>query len=90
MVRAKSAFGELQLAQHNGAARPQSANHRRIAIGAIVLVDEHAGSGRNALGMTEVLYRNWNAMQGTTKRATQNLSIGITSLGQRQIGVSVA
>src|SRR4029077_581431 len=92
MMRAEGAFSELQLAQQNSTGLPQAGDDSGVTIRAIVFVDGHAGSRRNTLGMTKVLYRNWNAVQRSAKRATGNIAVGLPRLGQRQLwgGLDIA
>jgi hypothetical protein len=85
MMRAEGSFGELQLAQEHGAGLPQPDDDRCISIGAMILVDGHAGSRRNALGMTEILHGDRHAMQGSTKCAAGDLAIGTARLSQGQV-----
>jgi hypothetical protein len=54
-------------------------------LGSEVLVDGHTGGGRNTLGMTKVLHRDRNAMQGTTNCAPGDLGVSLPCLSQRQI-----
>jgi hypothetical protein len=86
MMGTEGALGELELAQKHGSGLMQPRHRRRIAIGAVVLVDGHAGAGRDALGMTKVLHGDRNAMQGAANGTTSNLGIGLRSFSQGQIG----
>src|SRR5689334_22401070 len=92
MMCAERAFRQLQLAQQNCAGLPQAGDDGGIPTRAIILVDGHAGCRCNALGMAEILHRNWDTMQRAAKTATGDLAVGLLRLRQRQLrgGLGIA
>ena len=82
----EGAFGELQLAQQDGAGLGEALDDRRIVVGPEVLVDRHAGGGRNALGVAEVLHRDRHAVQRPAIGAAPDLGLGLARLLQREVG----
>src|SRR5215470_585336 len=85
VMRGKSAFGELELAEQNRAGLSQAGDDGGVTIRGMLLVNGHAGGRGDALGVTEVLHRNRNAMQGPANRAEGDLAVGLARLRQRQL-----
>ena len=86
MVVGEGAFGELQFAQQDGARLGEAFHDRRIVVRLEHLVDGHAGGGWNALGVAEILYRDWHAVQRPAIRAALDLGFRLARLLQGEVG----
>jgi hypothetical protein len=82
----EGAFGELQLAQQDGAGLGETLDDRRIVVGFEFLVDGHAGRGRNALGVAKVLHGDGHAVQRPTPGAALDLGLRLAGLFQSEVG----
>jgi hypothetical protein len=86
MVRAEGAFGHLQLAQDHRAAGLETGHHRGVLFGHVVTMDGHAGRGRDAFGLAEILDRDRHAVQRPARAAGSGLGIARGGIRQRPLG----
>src|SRR6185312_11451412 len=86
MVRAERAFGHLQLAQDHRALGLETGHHGGVLGRDVVAMDHHAGGGRHASGVAQVLDRDRHAVQRSARAASRSLGIARRGIGQRTLG----
>jgi hypothetical protein len=86
VVVGERAFGELELAEQHRAGFAELAHDGRVDGGNEVLVQRHAGGGRDAFGPAQVLDGDRNAVQLREDLAPADHLLGGARLRERELG----
>ena len=80
------ALGHLQLAQDDRARLLQSRHDGRVRGGNVLAVNRHAGGGRHARGVAQILHRDRHAVQRAARLARSGLGVEARGVLQRTFG----